>query len=329
MDFINNQLLKMIWLNDGIGWLLIKVFGLSPTQRITATIQFFLFDTIKIFILLALLIFLMGLLQSYFPPERTRKLMANVRGFKGNIVAALIGTITPFCSCSSIPIFIGFTTGGLPLGVTFSFLISSPMVDLASMIMIMTFFGWKIALIYIVVGLILAVIGGTIIDKLHLENEIQDYIREMENREINYQAIRFKERLRFGWQQVTDIVKKVWLYIFIGVGIGAAIHNWIPVQLIQDVLGRNNPFSVLFATLIGAPIYADTFGVLPIAESLYNKGIPLGTILALLMSVTTISVPSLVMLSKVVKKKLLAIFIAICLLGILIIGLLFNALPLF
>lgn len=329
MNFVNNQLLKMLWLNDAVDWLLTRAVGLTPNSRITVTIQFFLFDTIKIFMLLMLLIFLMGLLQSYFPPERTRNLMKNMQGIKGNIVAALIGTITPFCSCSSIPIFIGFTKAGLPLGVTFSFLISSPMVDLASMVMIMTFFGWEIAFIYIAVGLVLAVVGGTIIDQLRLENEIQSYVQQMRNSEFIYQSTPFKERLKFSWGEVKNIVRRVWIYIFIGVGIGATIHNWIPIQLIHGVWGRNNPFSVLFATLVGVPIYADTFGVLPIAEALYNKGIPLGTILALMMSVTTISLPSLVMLSKIVKKKLLVIFIMICTIGILIIGLIFNTLPLF
>lgn len=325
--WISDQLLKMVWLNDLMGKL-IERFGLSLDSKIGASLQFFLFDTIKIFILLTILIFVMGYVQTFFPPERTKVLLGGLKGWKGNLLGALLGTVTPFCSCSSIPIFIGFTTAGLPLGVTFSFLISSPMVDIASIIMLMSFFGWKFAIAYVLLGLLLAVIGGTLIDKLHLENEIQDYIREMEEGLSQVETYTIKKRMAYGWGQVKEVASKVWLYVLIGVGIGALIHNWIPTSFIQSILGNNNPFGLLIATLIGAPIYADIFGVLPIAEALFAKGVPVGTLMAFMMSVTTLSLPSLIMLSRVVKPKLLGIFITICIVGILLIGFTFNSVAL-
>lgn len=325
--WISDQLLKMVWLNDLMGKL-IERFGLSLDSKIGASLQFFLFDTIKIFILLTILIFFMGYIQTFFPPERTKVLLGGLKGWKGNLLGALLGTVTPFCSCSSIPIFIGFTTAGLPLGVTFSFLISSPMVDIASIILLMSFFGWKFAIAYVLLGLLLAVIGGTLIDKLHLENEIQDYIREMEEGLSQVETYTVKKRMAYGWGQVKEVASKVWLYVLIGVGIGALIHNWIPTSFIQSILGNNNPFGLLIATLIGAPIYADIFGVLPIAEALFSKGVPVGTLMAFMMSVTTLSLPSLIMLSRVVKPKLLGIFITICIVGILLIGFTFNSVAL-
>ena len=325
--WISDQLLKMVWLNDLMGKL-IERFGLSLDSKIGASLQFFLFDTIKIFILLTILIFVMGYVQTFFPPERTKVLLGGLKGWKGNLLGALLGTVTPFCSCSSIPIFIGFTTAGLPLGVTFSFLISSPMVDIASIIMLMSFFGWKFAIAYVLLGLLLAVIGGTLIDKLHLENDIQDYIREMEEGLSQVETYTVKKRMAYGWGQVKEVASKVWLYVLIGVGIGALIHNWIPTSFIQSILGNNNPFGLIIATLIGAPIYADIFGVLPIAEALFSKGVPVGTLMAFMMSVTTLSLPSLIMLSRVVKPKLLGIFITICIVGILLIGFTFNSVAL-
>lgn len=325
--WISDQLLKMVWLNDLMGKL-IERFGLSLDSKIGASLQFFLFDTIKIFILLTILIFVMGYVQTFFPPERTKVLLGGLKGWKGNLLGALLGTVTPFCSCSSIPIFIGFTTAGLPLGVTFSFLISSPMVDIASIILLMSFFGWKFAIAYVLLGLLLAVIGGTLIDKLHLENDIQDYIREMEEGLSQVETYTVKKRMAYGWGQVKEVASKVWLYVLIGVGIGALIHNWIPTSFIQSILGNNNPFSLIIATLIGAPIYADIFGVLPIAEALFAKGVPVGTLMAFMMSVTTLSLPSLIMLSRVVKPKLLGIFITICIVGILLIGFTFNSVAL-
>jgi uncharacterized membrane protein YraQ (UPF0718 family) len=340
----------MNWLYDLIELLVEKVFGLSLEEKVGQSVHFFIYDTIKIFILLSILIFIISYIQSFFPPERTRKVLGRVKGIKGNILGALLGTITPFCSCSSIPIFIGFTSAGLPLGVTFSFLISSPLVDLASFLLLMSFFGWKIATAYVVVGLILAVIGGTIIDKLKLEKYVEGYVLDIkevelakrnkenldgtdqedsEKNEISAEDEIFelgrKERTNYSKQQVKDIIKKVWLYILIGVGIGAAIHNWIPADFINKVIGKDNPFSVIIAALVGIPMYADIFGTLPIAEALFNKGVGIGTILTFMMGVTALSLPSIILLSKVVKKKLLIIFVSIVSIGIIIIGYLFNA----
>lgn len=325
-EWVSDQIFKMVWLNDLAGRLL-EFFGISLDSKLGSSLQFFIFDTIKIFILLSVLIFTMGVIQSFFPPEKTKVILGGLKGWKGNILGALLGTVTPFCSCSSIPIFIGFTTAGLPLGVTFSFLISSPMVDIASIILLMSFFGAKIAILYVIVGLFLAVIGGTVIDKLGMENEIQDYIRKMEDAATFVEELTWRDRLRFGIEQVKEVAGKVWPYVIIGVGIGAIIHNWIPESFIQTILGKDNPFAVVLATVIGAPIYADIFGVLPIAEALFSKGVPIGTLVSFMMAVTTLSLPSLIMLSKVVKPKLLALFIGICMVGILLIGFAFNLLP--
>ncbi|WP_024615398.1 permease [Clostridium sp. Ade.TY] len=324
-SFLNNQILKMNWLSDIIGYAVKNIFGLSVDERLGGSIHFFIYDSIKIFILLSMLIFIISYIQSYFPPERTKRILGRAKGIKGNILGALLGTITPFCSCSSIPIFIGFTTAGLPLGVTFSFLISSPMVDLASFLMLMSFFGWKIATAYVVVGLVLAVLGGTIIDKLGLESQIQDYVREIEDVDIDPEEMSKRDRIIYSKGQVLNIVKKVWIYILVGVGIGAAIHNFIPQNIIESILGDNNKFAVLMATGVGIPMYADIFGTLPIAEALFLKGVGVGTILSFMMAVTALSLPSMIMLSKVVKPKLLAIFIGIISVGILIIGYLFNS----
>lgn len=324
-SWINNEILKMTWLSNLIKHLVENVFGLSIEKRLGGSVHFFIYDTIKIFILLSVLIFLISYIQSYFPPERTKKLLGNIKGIKGNILGALLGTITPFCSCSSIPIFIGFNAAGLPLGITFSFLISSPLVDLASLLILMSFFGAKIAIAYVVVGLILAVVGGTIIDKLGLEKYVEGYVKEIENVDAEIIEMTREERLSYSKEQVKDVFRKVWLYVLIGVLIGAAIHNWIPQSVIETVVGNNNPFAVLLATAVGIPMYADIFGTLPIAEALFGKGVGIGTVLSFMMAVTALSLPSIIMLSKVVKPKLLAIFVAIVATGIVIIGYLFNA----
>ncbi|MBW9150714.1 permease [Clostridium estertheticum] len=323
--WLNNEILKMTWLSNLIQSFVENVFGLSIKERLGGSVHFFIYDTIKIFILLSVLIFLISYIQSYFPPERTKKILGNIKGIKGNILGALLGTITPFCSCSSIPIFIGFNSAGLPLGITFSFLISSPLVDLASLLILMSFFGAKIAIAYVVVGLILAVIGGTIIDKLHLEKYVEGYVKEIKDVDVEVIDMTRPERISYSKQQVKDTVHKVWLYVLIGVGIGAAIHNWIPQSIIETVVGNNNPFAVLLATAVGIPMYADIFGTLPIAEALFGKGVGIGTVLSFMMAVTALSLPSIIMLSKVVKPKLLAIFVAIVATGIVIIGYLFNA----
>ena len=314
----------MTWLNNWAEYFVGNILGISVKTKIGGSIQFFLYDSIKIFILLGVLIFGISYIQSFFPPERTKKILGKFKGIKGNTLGALLGTVTPFCSCSSIPLFIGFTSAGLPLGITFSFLISSPLVDLASFFLISSFFGFKIALVYVVVGVILAIIGGAIIDKMKMEKYIEEFVLNIENVEVEVQEVTQRERCLFAKNQVKDIFKKVWIPVFIGIGIGALIHNVIPTHVIERILGKDNIFSVLIAVVVGIPMYADTFGVLPIAEALYLKNVGIGTILALMMSITALSFPSMVMLSKVIKPKLLMLFIGIVSFGIIIIGYLFN-----
>lgn len=321
--FITDQILGMKWLNTLIGNLL-GTLGLDATSRIGGSIQFFLYDVIKITVLLCVLIYLISYIQSYFPPERSKKIMGRFHGIWANCIAALLGTVTPFCSCSSIPLFIGFTSAGLPLGVTFSFLISSPMVDLGSLVLLMSIFGAKVAILYVVLGLVIAVAGGTLIEKLHMENQVEEFIRRASAVDIASPTLTQKERLVYAKEQVEETFKKVFPYILIGVGIGAVIHNWIPESWVVAVLGSHNPFGVILATIIGIPMYADIFGTIPIAEALLGKGAQLGTVLAFMMGVTTLSLPSMIMLRKAVKPKLLGVFIAICAAGIIVVGYLFN-----
>lgn len=323
-DFFQNEILGMKWLNQLIGNLL-EACGLSTETRLGGSVQFFIYDTIKIMLLLGVLILIISYIQSYFPPERTKKILGRFRGIGANMIAALLGTVTPFCSCSSIPIFIGFTSAGLPLGVTFSFLISSPMVDLGSLVLLMSIFGWKVAIVYVLLGLIIAVAGGSLIEKLHLENEVEEYIKNGKSVDIPQEELHFKDRLHFAWEQAVSTAKKVAPYVLIGVGIGAIIHNWIPEEIIVNILGANNPFGVIIATIAGVPMYADIFGTIPIAEALLAKGALLGVVLSFMMGVTTLSLPSMIMLRKAVKPKLLWIFIAICTVGIILVGYLFNA----
>ena len=313
----------MKWLDTLIGNLL-NSLGLNTADRIGGSVQFFLYDVVKITVLLCVLIFLISYIQSYFPPERSRKIMGRFRGTRANCIAALLGTVTPFCSCSSIPLFIGFTSAGLPLGVTFSFLISSPMVDLGSLVLLMSIFGVKVAVFYVLLGLIIAVAGGTLIEKLHMENHVEEFIRRASAVDIASPTLTQKERLLYAKEQVAQTFRKVFPYILIGVGIGAVIHNWIPENWVVAVLGNGNPFGVILATLIGIPMYADIFGAIPIAEALLGKGAQLGTVLAFMMGVTTLSLPSLIMLRKAVKPKLLGVFISICTAGIILVGYLFN-----
>ena len=323
-DFIQMQILGMKWLNDLIGSGL-TALGLDTSNRWIGSIQFFVYDVIKITLLLFFLIYFISYIQSYFPPERSKKILGRFHGIGANVAAALLGTVTPFCSCSSIPIFIGFTSAGLPLGVTFSFLISSPMVDLGSLVLLMSIFGAKVAVIYVVVGLIIAVIGGTLIEKLHMEKHVESFILTAGSVDIESPDLTRKDRLVYAKEQMLSTFKKVLPYILIGVGIGAIIHNWIPEGWVSTALGSNNPFGVILATLIGVPMYADIFGTIPIAEALFAKGAQLGVILSFMMAVTTLSLPSMIMLRKAVKPKLLALFIAICTIGIIIVGYLFNA----
>ena len=295
------------------------------TAKMCIRDRFFIYDTIKIMVLLGVLILIISYIQSYFPPERAKKILGRFHGIWANIIAALLGTVTPFCSCSSIPLFIGFTSAGLPLGVTFSFLISSPMVDLGSLVLLMSIFGWKVAVLYVIFGLVIAVAGGTLIEKLHLDNQVEEYIRNGHSIDVPQEELHFKDRMKFAWEQVVETAKKVAPYVLIGVGIGAFIHNWIPEEFIVKALGENNPFGVILATIVGIPMYADIFGTIPIAEALLAKGALLGVVLSFMMGVTTLSLPSMIMLRKAVKPKLLGIFIGICAAGIIIVGYLFNA----
>lgn len=322
-QFFQDQILGMKWLNGLIGGSL-SVLGLDIGGRLGGSLQFFLYDVIKITVLLCLLIFVISYIQSYFPPERSKKILGRFHGIGANIVSALLGTVTPFCSCSSIPLFIGFTSAGLPLGVTFSFLISSPMVDLGSLVLLMSIFGAKVAAIYVLVGLAIAVAGGSIIEKLRMEKHVESFILSAGSVDIASPTLTRIERANYAKEQVCSTFKKVFPYILAGVGIGAVIHNWIPERWIEAVLGSDNPFGVILATVVGVPIYADIFGTIPVAEALLAKGAQLGTILSFMMAVTTLSLPSLIMLRKAVKPKLLALFIGVCTGGIIIVGYLFN-----
>lgn len=320
---IQDQILGMKWLKDLIGSGLSAV-GLDISSKIGGSIHFFIYDVIKITVLLCVLIFGISYIQSFFPPERSKRILGRFRGLGANIIGALLGTVTPFCSCSSIPIFIGFASAGLPLGVIFSFLISSPMVDLGSLVLLMSIFGVKIAVAYVILGLVIAVIGGIVIEKLHMENYVEDYIRNAKNISMADEKLTVKDRMMYSKDQVVSTFKKVFPYILVGVGIGAVIHNWIPESWIEAALGSHNPFGVILATLIGIPMYADIFGTIPVAEALLAKGAQLGTILSFMMAVTTLSLPSMIMLRKAVKPKLLALFIVICIVGIVIVGYGFN-----
>ena len=324
-SFIQEQILGMKWLNEFIGWLLSAV-GVNITSRLGGSVQFFVYDVIKITILLCVLIFVISYIQSYFPPERSRSILSHYDGIVANMISALLGTVTPFCSCSSIPLFMGFTSAGLPVGVTFSFLISSPMVDLGSLVLLMSIFGSKIAIVYVILGLVIAVVGGSIIEKLGMDAYVEDFVKNAHMPVIDNEKLTYKDRVDFAKEQVTDTFKKVFPYIIVGVGIGAVIHNWIPESWVTAILGSRNPFGVILATLIGIPMYADIFGSIPVAEALLDKGAQLGTVLSFMMAVTTLSLPSLIMLKKAIKPRLLVTFIIICTIGIILIGYLFNLL---
>ena len=323
-DFFQNQILGLKWLNTLIGNVL-QALGMKQDATLYAALRFFIYDSIKIFFLLSVLIFIISYIQSYFPPQRTRRILGGIRGFAGRSMGALLGVLTPFCSCSSIPLFIGFCSAGLPIGVTLSFLIMSPMADLGSLTMLMTQFGWKIALAYLVTGFIISVAGGTFIEKLGMERYVADYIRNARLAEIDDEVMTFRDRIHVACQGVADIVKRVWPYIFLGVGIGSLIHNVIPQDIVQTVLGGEHWYSVLLACLVGIPMYADIFGAIPIAEALLAKGAGLGTVISFMMSVTALSLPSMIMLAKAMKKKLLITFIATVSAGIILIGYIFNA----
>lgn len=323
-DFFQNEILGIMWFDRFIGCLL-QLLGLDLDSRIVGSVRFFIYDTVKIMVLLGVLISIISYIQSFFPPERTKKILGRFHGIWANIIAAMLGTVTPFCSCSSIPLFIGFTSSGLPLGVTFSFLISSPMVDLGSLVLLMSIFGWKVAVLYVLLGLVIAVAGGAFIEKLHVENQVEEFIRSGHAIDVFQEELHFTDRMKYVWEQVVSTAKKVAPYVLVGVGIGAVIHNWIPEDFIVTALGDNNPFGVVIATLAGVPMYADIFGTIPIAEALLAKGALLGVVLSFMMGVTTLSLPSIIMLRKAVKPKLLGIFIGICTIGIVVVGYFFNA----
>ena len=323
-DFFQSEILGMKWLSRLIGGA-VEACGLDPAGRVGGSIQFFIYDTIKIMVLLGVLILVISYIQSYFPPERTKKILGRFHGLGANCIAALLGTVTPFCSCSSIPLFIGFTSAGLPLGVTFSFLISSPMVDLGSLVLLMSIFGWRVAIIYVALGLVIAVAGGTLIEKLRLEAQVEEFIRRGRAMDVPQEELRFADRMKYAWEQVVATAKKVAPYVLIGVGIGAVIHNWIPEEFIVKILGTGNPLGVVIATVAGVPMYADIFGTIPIAEALLAKGAQLGVVLSFMMGVTTLSLPSMIMLRKAVKPKLLGVFVGICTAGIILVGYFFNA----
>lgn len=322
--FFQDEILGMKWLSRLIGSLL-SALGIDITSRLGGSVQFFIYDVIKIAVLLCVLIFVISYIQSYFPPERSKKILGRFRGLGANTVSALLGTVTPFCSCSSIPLFIGFTGAGLPLGVTFSFLISSPMVDLGSLVLLVSIFGVKVAVVYVLTGLVIAILGGMLIEKLHMEPYVEEFIRNASSVDIESPTLTKRDRMVYAKDQVISTFKKVFPYILIGVGIGATIHNWIPARWVEAVLGSRNPFGVILATLVGVPMYGDIFGTIPVAEALLYKGAQLGTILSFMMAVTTLSLPSMIMLRKAIKPRLLGVFIAICSVGIILVGYLFNA----
>lgn len=327
LEWLNNQLLRMDWLNDSVAWFFRDVININPNSQLFHSLTFFVYDVIKIFILLSVLIFLASYVQSYFTPERTRRILSKFKGLWANVIGALLGTITPFCSCSSIPIFIGFTKAGLPVGVTFSFLISSPLVDLASVILLASIFGWQVALAYVVVGIVIAVIGGSVIGIFKMDRYVEDFVLAdgiEDNEDIIEDKMSKKQRVKYAVEQLKEIINRVWLYILIGVGIGALIHGYIPQTWIETVLGDNNPFSVLIATVAGIPMYADIFGTLPIAEALVLKGVKIGTVLSFMMAVTALSLPSIIMIKKVVKPRLLITFVGIVTIGIIVMGYVFN-----
>ena len=324
--FFQDQVLGMKWLHSLMGNLL-SALGLDTSSHIGGSIHFFLYDVIKVTALLVILIFVISYIQSYFPPERSKKILGRFHGLGANLMAALLGTVTPFCSCSSIPLFMGFTSAGLPLGVTFSFLISSPMVDLGSLMLLTGIFGGKIAIIYVLLGLVVAVLGGTVIEKLHMENEVAEFIRMAPRVDLESPSLTVRDRVTYAKEQVLSTLKKVFPYILLGVAIGALIHNWIPRKWVESILGSRNSFGVVLAVLVGVPMYADIFGTVPVAEALLAKGAQLGTILSFMMAVTTLSLPSMVMLRKAIKPRLLGVFVAVCIMGILLVGYLFNLLP--
>ena len=317
----------MKWLSELVSYVLTYA-GLDVSSAVGGSIHFFVYDVIKIAVLLCVLIFAVSYIQTYFPPERSKRIMGRFRGLKANIIGALLGAVTPFCSCSSIPIFMGFTSAGLPLGMTFSFLISSPMINPGSLVLLMSVFGFGVACAYIALGLTLAVLGGTFIESLHMERYIEDFVYSRPgviDADIEFLNFSRAKRVKYAKSEVVTTFKVVFPYILAGVGIGALIHNYVPKSIIQGILGSNNAFSVVIAAVVGIPVYADIFGTVPIAEALLAKGAMLGTVMSFMMAVTDLSLPSIIMLRKVIKPVLLGVFVMTCAVGIIITGYVFNA----
>jgi uncharacterized protein len=305
--------------------LVYKLMGIQPGTRLGDTLNFFFYDTAKVFLLLITIIFVVAVIRSFFPPERARKLLGHHREYVGNFLAALLGIVTPFCSCSAVPMFIGFIESGLPLGVTFSFLISSPTVNEVALVMLWGLFGWKIALLYTTTGIAIAFFGGIVIGKLKLEHLVEEYVYQIKMGEAEMAAPTWKERIVYARGYTKDILKKVWIYVIVGIGFGALIHGYVPMDFVVKYAGPGNPFAVIVAVLLGVPLYSNAAGTIPIVQALVGKGLPMGTALAFMMSIVAISAPEIIILRNVIKPKLLAIFIGIVAVAIIIVGYLFNA----
>ncbi|WP_297425531.1 permease [Clostridium sp.] len=308
-------------------WLVYNVFGIAKDSSLGSALNFFVFDSIKIFILLLIIIYAITFIRSFFPPEKTRKILAKNKGsaFVGHVLAALLGIVTPFCSCSAVPLFIGFVEAGVPLGVTFSYLIAAPMVNEVALGMLYGLFGWKIALIYIASGEIIAIVSGIILGKMKLEKYVEGYVYEIKvNSDLDLPDPTMKERLMDSWTFTRDLIKKIWIYVIIGIAIGGVMHGWIPAGALAQYAGKDNPFAVFVAVAIGVPLYSNAAGVIPLVSELTRAGVATGTALAFMMAVTALSLPEMILLRRVLKPKLLAIFVSIVGLGIVFTGYMFN-----
>ncbi|MBM7853917.1 uncharacterized membrane protein YraQ (UPF0718 family) [Desulfohalotomaculum tongense] len=312
------------WLDYLMRLLVTEVFGLSMDSRLGSSVHFFFYDTVKIIILLGIMIFAISYIRSYFPPERTKKILTRFGGVKGNIMASLLGIVTPFCSCSSVPLFIGFVEAGIPLGVTFSFLITSPIVNEAAFAILLGTFGVKIAAVYVAAGVLLGVLGGIVIGRMKMEKEVEDYVYKLKVGEAEIQEMTVQERIDFALNNVKDILRRIWLFLFIGIGLGAAIHGYAPEAILARYAGPDNPLAVFVATILAIPLYSNALGTIPIAEALINKGVGIGTALAFMMATTALSAPEMILLRKVIKPRLIANFVLITGIGIVIVGYLFN-----
>ena len=312
------------WLDKLVTMLVENVFSLSVETGIGSSVHFFIYDTIKIIILLGVMIFAISYIRSYFPPEKTKKVLSKFSGLGGNFMASLLGIVTPFCSCSSVPLFIGFVEAGVPLGLTFSFLITSPIVNEAAFAILLGTFGWKIALLYVVTGVIIGTFGGAIIGKLKMEKHVESYVYEMQTADIDIKKMSQKDRVTFALNNMKDIIKRIWLFLIIGIALGAAIHGWAPAEFLSKYAGPENPFAVLVGVVAGIPLYSNALGTIPIAEALIGKGVGIGTALSFMMAVTALSLPEMILLRKVIKPKLIAAFVIIAGIGIVLTGYLFN-----